>query len=79
VWNIVRGSRLVLENIGLELICTRKSLGWTQRQLADRLGVSEQYVQKLEKTKYAKTQLATLIRVATALDISIGYSLSDND
>ncbi|HEY9610492.1 helix-turn-helix transcriptional regulator [Allocoleopsis sp.] len=62
------GSRLVLENIGLELISTRKDLGWTQKQLADKLGVTEQNVQKLEKNKYATARLDTLIKVARALD-----------
>lgn len=69
------GSRLVLQNIGLELITTRKGLGWTQKQLANKLGVTEQYIQKLEKNKYATTRLDILIKVAIALDVS----LNDNE
>lgn len=66
------GSRLVLENIGVELIQERKNLGWTQKQLADKLGITEQQIQKLEKNKYATARLDTLIRVARALDVMFG-------
>jgi transcriptional regulator with XRE-family HTH domain len=62
------GVRVFLEHVGLELIQTRKDLGWTQKRLADRLGVTEQQVQKLEASRYAGARLNTLIRVARALD-----------
>lgn len=62
------GIRLVLENTGIGLIQARKDLGLTQRQLAHKLGVTEQRIQRLEETRYATARLDTLIRVARALD-----------
>jgi transcriptional regulator with XRE-family HTH domain len=60
--------RVVLEITGIGLIQGRKDLGWTQKKLADKLGMTEQQIQKLEKSKYATARLDTLLRVARALD-----------
>jgi transcriptional regulator with XRE-family HTH domain len=62
------GIRVVLEIVGAGLIQARKDLKWTQKNLADRLGITEQQIQKLEATKYARARLDTLLRVARALD-----------
>ena len=59
---------MVLEATGAGLIQARKDLKWTQKNLADKLGMTEQQVQKLEAKKYATARLDTLIRVARALD-----------
>ncbi len=52
------------------LIKARIARGWTQRQLADRLGVAEQQVQRYESTSYRTANLARLCDVADALDIT---------
>jgi transcriptional regulator with XRE-family HTH domain len=70
------GVRVFLEHVGLELIQSRKDLGWTQKNLADKLGVTEQQVQKLEASKYAGARLSTLIRVARALDCTLDENVN---
>ena len=49
------------------LIKARIARGWTQRQLADRLGVAEQQVQRDESTAYRSASLARLCDIAEAL------------
>lgn len=52
------------------LIKVRIARGWTQRQLADRLGVAEQQVQRYESTSYRTASLARLCDIADALGVS---------
>lgn len=52
------------------LIKARIARGWTQRQLADRLGVAEQQVQRYESTAYRSTSLARLCDIVDALGIT---------
>lgn len=52
------------------LIKARVARGWTQRQLADRLGVAEQQVQRYESTGYRSASLARLCDIADALGVS---------
>lgn len=52
------------------LIKARIARGWTQRQLADRLGVAEQQVQRYESTDYRSANLARLCDIAEALGIA---------
>jgi HTH-type transcriptional regulator/antitoxin HigA len=42
--------------------------GWTQEQLAERLGTHYQQIQRYESTDYATATFETLQRVAAALD-----------
>jgi HTH-type transcriptional regulator/antitoxin HigA len=53
------------------LIKARVARGWTQRQLADELGVAEQQVQRYESTGYRSASLARICDVAAALDVTI--------
>lgn len=52
------------------LIKARVARGWTQRQLADRLGVAEQQVQRYESSAYRTASLARLCDIADALGIT---------
>lgn len=70
------GSTTVIEATSLAgladaLIKVRIARGWTQRQLADRLGVAEQQVQRYESTSYRTASLARLCDIAEALDVTI--------
>lgn len=60
--------------IGLseKMIDLRLKAGLTQKQLADRLGVSQAYIGKLESGGYGKAGIATLRGIALAL----GYDLA---
>jgi HTH-type transcriptional regulator / antitoxin HipB len=60
-----------IDDIPDALVKARVSLGWTQKQLADRLGVSEQMVQRDESGGY---ETASLDRLADAAD-ALGYTL----
>ncbi|MEO8084165.1 MAG: helix-turn-helix transcriptional regulator [Ardenticatenales bacterium] len=53
------------------LIQARIARGLTQRELAERLGLKEQQVQRYESTSYASASLARLRAVADALDLSV--------
>lgn len=53
------------------LVKARIARGWTQRRLADALGVAEQQVQRYESTDYRSASLARICDVATALNVVI--------
>ncbi|HXH59114.1 helix-turn-helix transcriptional regulator [Iamia sp.] len=59
-----------LAGLGDALIKARVARGWTQRQLADRLGVAEQQIQRYESTAYRSASLARLSDIADALGVS---------
>jgi ribosome-binding protein aMBF1 (putative translation factor) len=68
------GSRRTIQWRSLEaladlLIKARIAAGLTQRELAERLGLKEQQVQRYEATSYASASLARLIEVAGAVGI----------
>lgn len=52
------------------LIKARVARGWTQRQLADQLGVAEQQVQRYEASAYRSASLARLCDIADALGVT---------
>jgi len=60
-----------LADLATLLIKARIARGWTQRQLADALGIAEQQVQRYESTEYRSASLARICDVATALNIAI--------
>ena len=60
-----------VDDLGDSLVKARLAKGWTQRRLADGLGVSEQMVQKDEMRSYEHAGLARLAEVADVL----GYEL----
>ncbi len=53
------------------LIHARVAANMTQRQLASRLGVSEQQVQKDEKTRYAGASFQRLVGICGALSLDV--------
>lgn len=63
-------------NLGDLLIKARIATGMTQRQLAERLKMKEQQVQRYEATAYAGASLTRLIAVANALDIDLQGGVS---
>ena len=56
-----------LEDLGALLIKARIARGWTQRELADRLGLKMQQIQQYESTEYEAASLTRLRDVARAL------------
>ena len=49
------------------LVKWRIARGWTQKDLAERLGLAEQQIQRYEKTDYASASLETIKKVAALL------------
>lgn len=60
-----------LAGLAEALIKARIARGWTQRRLADALGVAEQQIQRYESTAYRSASLARLCDIADALGITV--------
>ena len=60
-----------LAELATVLVKARVARGWTQRQLADALGVAEQEVQRYEANGYRSTSLARLCDIADALGVRV--------
>jgi transcriptional regulator with XRE-family HTH domain len=58
-----------------DLIALRKARGLTQKQLADRMGVSQPVVAEFESAAPRNIELRTLVRVAAALGATIRITL----
>lgn len=65
-----------LDELPTLLIKARIARGWSQRQLADALGIAEQQVQRYESTGYRSANLARISDVAGALNITITERMS---
>lgn len=68
-WSVI--SLNSLEELPRALIQARIAAGLTQRELAERLGLKEQQIQRYEATEYASASLARLNEVARALGVRI--------
>lgn len=60
-----------ISEIGFKLIEARIVQGLSQRELADRLGMKEQQVQRYEQDQYQSASLARCAEIAAALDIDL--------
>jgi HTH-type transcriptional regulator/antitoxin HigA len=60
-----------LAEVATLLVKARIARGWTQRDLAEALGVAEQQLQRYESTAYRSASLARICDVAAALDITV--------
>jgi ribosome-binding protein aMBF1 (putative translation factor) len=60
-----------LEGLSQALIAARIAAGLTQRELAERLDMKEQQIQRYEATDYASASLARIAEIADALGIQI--------
>ena len=64
-------------NPGLTLIVARIAKGMSQRELAWRLGVKEQQVQRNEADRYSATSLKNYERIAALLGVSLRADVSE--
>jgi HTH-type transcriptional regulator / antitoxin HipB len=58
-----------IEDLAIGLIKARIAVGMTQKELAAKIGVQEQQIQRYEENKYASASLARLTEIASALEI----------
>jgi HTH-type transcriptional regulator/antitoxin HipB len=57
------------------LIHARGRVGLTQGQLAERIGIKEQAIQRYEATDFAGVRFDRLIEIAEALDPTVRYDV----
>lgn len=60
-----------LDQVATMLVQARIARGWSQRRLAEALGVAEQQVQRYESSAYRSASLARLCDIADALGVTI--------
>lgn len=60
-----------LDQLPVALIRARIARGLTQRQLAERIGLPEQAIQRYEATDYTGVSFARLVEIAHALQVTI--------
>jgi HTH-type transcriptional regulator/antitoxin HigA len=60
-----------LPELAVALVKARIAKGWSQRRLAEELGVAEQQIQRYESTGYAAASLARLCDVVAALGVDV--------
>ena len=58
------------------LIKARIAQGLSQKELAERVGLKEQQIQRYEATDYASANLARIMEVASAFDVEINSRIS---
>lgn len=66
---------LSLDELPRALIRARIALGLSQKDLADKMGLKEQQVQRYEATEYASASLARIREVATALGVRVAENI----
>lgn len=64
-----------LDELPIALIRARIASGLTQKDLAERLGLSEQQIQRYESTEYASASMSRVLEVARTLGIQIDSRL----
>ena len=67
-----------IEELPIALIRARIARGLTQRQLAERIGLQEQAIQRYEATDYFGVSFARLVEIAEALELTIHYAVRLN-
>lgn len=61
----------IFSRLPLKMRCLRDAQDLTQRQLGDLAGMKQTWVSKLEDPNYGKLTIATLLKVASALDVGL--------
>lgn len=60
-----------LSDIGRDLVAARRTLGFTQRELGERLGVAQPQIARWEASGYRTASLERVVRVAQELGLEI--------
>lgn len=68
-----------LADLPRALIQARIARGWTQADLAARLRMAEQQIQRYEATEYASASFARLTKIARALDVEVPSAVLSKD
>ena len=66
------------KKIGARIVYFRKIKGLTQERLADDVGISPQYLSRIENGSYPKSvSLSTLMRIAQKLEVPMSKLMKD--
>ena len=69
---------LQYKKLGAHIVYYRKINGLTQEKLAEEVGISPQYLSRIENGNYPKSvSLSTLMRIAEKLNVTIS-TLTEN-
>ncbi|NMS01714.1 helix-turn-helix transcriptional regulator, partial [Vibrio parahaemolyticus] len=60
-----------IANLPKALIRSRIYLGLTQKDLAEKLGMKEQQIQRYENTEYSSASFSTIVSIIGALDLKV--------
>jgi DNA-binding XRE family transcriptional regulator len=66
---------VVAEDIALQIRLNRERRGWSQKELADRLGTKQSAISRLESPAYGAQSIETLLKVAQAFDCGLELRL----
>jgi transcriptional regulator with XRE-family HTH domain len=61
----------IFSRLPMKMRCIREAQDLTQRQLGDLAGMKQTWVSKLEDPNYGKLTIATILKVASALDVGV--------
>ncbi len=64
-------SAQISSGLPFQIRTTREDRGWTQGELAERVGMSQEAISRLESFSYGKFTLSTLKRLAAAFDVAL--------
>lgn len=62
-------SNEVRMSLAHQIIALREQRGWSQKDLADRMGTQQSVISRLENPDYGRVSLKTIIKVADAFDV----------
>ncbi len=65
------GTEGIDEHIPAQIRAMRQARGWSQKELAERLGMTQHGVSRLENPNYGKFTLATLKRLVPVFDVAL--------
>lgn len=64
-----------IDQLPVALIRARIASGLTQRELAERVGLAEQAIQRYEASNYTGASFARLVQIADALNLTVHYDV----
>jgi transcriptional regulator with XRE-family HTH domain len=61
----------IYTRLPLKIRRIREQLGWSQKELGEKVGMAQAWVSRLEDPSYGKYTIATLLRLASAFDVGL--------
>ena len=74
----MESNSLDYEKLGVRIREARKSKGYTQEKLSELVGISPNYLSRVETNNGGVISLPTLVRICNALGVGMDYMLIDS-